>query len=1623
MAPRSGFGNKSSGFGAFSSSQTLSNLSYLAPPPETSRISDANVVVSFKAFQKKDETTKVKALEDLTSYVKAHPFENDGGIEDAIVEAWVAVYPRMSIDNSRRVRELAHGLLVCFLHSTRKRIEKHLPKFFPAWYAGRSDSSPSVVQIVRQGQQALISSPEKMAHAITKCQSILLRYACDCLQETKDSLSDERSTKPEDAEAKYYRVITGSMVIVKALMALVPAGSRAEHLDLYKEYFSNEKLWESISSNDSNTTKACCTTLVLALDEFPEIINEQKSVLRRVLLTEGLKTDSIGSADAFANTLLRFTEKYPEVWTAKSNERKTPVSRLCRFIEKGSQHSGRQYWNSLSGLIQKIPLKNFPLVVALKLLESMRLGMATRLDKMMPSESWKCYAEVGAYFMTGLESQESLELAQKAIMPVFEDALGPKRESSTWSIEGSPYQILNSIYVVLMSTPLQELHDLLQETLKKLSSNLCAAIASSLPAVSRDHVQSQEIISVQGRRWFSFLGAIQAAAKVSNGSTTKTIDDTSLEVVQKCLQVLDARNLNPFGAAQVLRHAFENTDILDSEVPHLIDFLVKIAKSSMENVLRSRTRTDILAILRALGSSKGPMASSYSNVWNIWIDEISSITTPQLHSIVLESLASLASSAPGTQLALENTGLQNLLVKTCICEAAVVKLDSIQAVLDANCLTTPSRETLILGIVKLTDIALMDLERLALMWNMIVSREGKTIMGNIDLGIAVNTKLLSMIERASTKPSLAVTLTGTHIACMNSTSPEARRQVTDGIIRNELAEAKLTSLDIPTLTHLYTSYEAIANEYGSLSMPDFSIWLKDLEITLNHFGIDPSLAISSPLGCTQFFVDQVPADEVELSLDSQHRTCSIRLASFFVKINAEIPLFFQNLPDEEKIAILSLLIITAEMMNDEMNTSDQDLYTDFLAQVHDFYTQTNQCVENILANLDRNFASLFASTLISSINTTPIGYYYARAVNVCFQTAESLFNGEFVLSLLESRDLLNPKIENPLAIVALMSPLKLRLPPSEKVVRFGNQLLSEIQGMKPDSTNFAATICVLLFTIDIMISEGISIPPNRMVFAIRSLIPCIEPSFNSPGQLADIFNVLSKLLGMSSLVYGPHWENVIMAVTAFLEYASSRISPEMLVPLYAALALLENVETIPEPNEDLAEALEMSQTARYQALVNLIKADRQDHEYSLAFTMVDDAIQRQTMLLPTKSLVGVFDLIDILLSEFKAIQLTVLKLLRRALPQIQEEYVADVILEKKSAELPKDLLNIASEPVGEECALGLYFNPVTSRFENNQEKDADVSSEVMSYLYSWLVVFEMYSLVPVALRSDYTNELKDMDAFSPFFKFIVRVLCQNNGHCISLAKLGITPDLIRTYGSDGNVKTVHMQNMYHLATHLYFLSLKLVPDVFRRWYLDFGAKQIKVSLEEWTSKYISPLIVESLLDDVSSWAENQSSTDDENESLNVRISRNTKEITAGYEIDEVEATIAIKIPPSFPIGTVEVVGTNRVGVNDKKWQSWVRSTQGVIMFSNGSIIDGLVAFKRNMVGAMKGQSECAICYAIISADKRMPDKRCGTCANFFHKTCLYKWFQTSSQNSCPLCRNPIDYLGADTQARRGGREV
>lgn len=94
-AATGGLGGFTNTFGGFSSASAQaaapSSLSYVAEPPDLSRISDPNLVVAFKNLTKKDDITKTKALEDIKETVLRLGNRTDD-LEEGFLEAWVWCY-------------------------------------------------------------------------------------------------------------------------------------------------------------------------------------------------------------------------------------------------------------------------------------------------------------------------------------------------------------------------------------------------------------------------------------------------------------------------------------------------------------------------------------------------------------------------------------------------------------------------------------------------------------------------------------------------------------------------------------------------------------------------------------------------------------------------------------------------------------------------------------------------------------------------------------------------------------------------------------------------------------------------------------------------------------------------------------------------------------------------------------------------------------------------------------------------------------------------------------------------------------------------------------------------------------------------------------------------------------------------------------------------------------------------------------------------------------------------------------------------------------------------------------------------------------------------------------------
>jgi hypothetical protein len=87
-------------------------------PPDLSRIADAKLAISFKNFLKKDEVTRIKALDEIKDYVST--VESRGAtLDDGFLDAWVCLQAYLADRNLTlivfRRSKSTHGPQLTFL--------------------------------------------------------------------------------------------------------------------------------------------------------------------------------------------------------------------------------------------------------------------------------------------------------------------------------------------------------------------------------------------------------------------------------------------------------------------------------------------------------------------------------------------------------------------------------------------------------------------------------------------------------------------------------------------------------------------------------------------------------------------------------------------------------------------------------------------------------------------------------------------------------------------------------------------------------------------------------------------------------------------------------------------------------------------------------------------------------------------------------------------------------------------------------------------------------------------------------------------------------------------------------------------------------------------------------------------------------------------------------------------------------------------------------------------------------------------------------------------------------------------------------------------------------------------
>ena len=1588
------FGASQSGF-----QTVISPLSYIAEQPDLSEISDPRVVVAFKNLGKKDSTTKTKALEELQEHLSA---AGQNGIETAVLEAWANLYPRTSIDNSRRVRQLSHTLQGWTTTSSGRRIVPYLPKAIGSWLAGTYDSDKGVARSAQDALQSSFPTLEKREALWKVYRQALIDYVDEALLvQSQQTLSDERTTSLDDSEAKHVRVVsTAALILVQLIERESSSVSAKLGLD-YTRLLGNDKLWEYAYHKDPSMRRAIYALILPTVTNLEDYLDFK--VISTCFLAKALHINQLGSSGEYVDALLSLTQHRSRFWTTDYTS-KTPSSRrLFQFLEKGSQRGPESFWTSLGQLIRIIPVQTWitassdqpSLKDAEALLEALHEGAVNAEEpRQNISAAWSTYASTALWLIRDMKIDAPQALLEKQVYPIILQHISKSPTSSQWEIPtAQSTQLCSRILVSLVGLDDRSLTDIWT----KVTSDIINFVKISLPETSKDFRSSQDTVIARAGRYCKLQEQVTRSIPQESSVRSK-IEESSVSIISDCIKILRDRKGKPYGAAGTIA-AVLSVLPADSKLEQVDEFL----SSDFNTLLASPSGSILISILQRCDKYPSYHAC-FDRCVEMLLDNGSLPDRDDLLVCLLQeakvsdlnrSSALAAFVTKSLDSALDGEFGKWKVVKALLGNKAML---SPYGSVESN--DQPDLYALILGtmmgslsIEERRDAALVGFEEA------LSANDAAASISSIDSA----SRLLPLLLLAADSPKedtskRASELTSRLRSLMKQAGSAAMSSSTFELLRQQFqGTGQLISVfgmvELAEQT-LKDSGDAHRQDIFASLLPTAEHWQAALKQFL-HQNPPPESAITSPLQGTVHAIDRNDLNLPEsIPRDSDDFSIAMRLTFYVTKLLSNIgTVGYKQLESLYLYYPQALQLINAKITIDTSNDLWLNSTPEVIEEAVDVMSKGQKLirkwVQECVATPDavKSIVNVWQRQISNMHGTSPQAYIHGLCFNSIMTDYMGLIGPTHALNSWKTEIGSMNQSSDIVQSAALVSVLQEILPGSVEGKKLCNELIADATSLRDPKINVADLRPLILLNMLLHEDNGLisSIPMQRVVFLFQNLVLILSSEKPPPPVQSEIYKLLSCIVSAVSEIYGDYWEQILDVMVDMWEDDDAE---ENLPNLHSSLWLLSRLRSLltKEPNEDLIDAWKAKRSSLDAGLAHVLTSwVKDDTGTNYPRYITAESLSRQLRLVDVTTLDRVEGLYPLLGSEQHSVQTAAYELLHRTVPARQEQISIHVALEKQVAHLPAELISLIA--------------PFANLESNRETPQGDKAKAIRTHLLGWALLFDNFTNASFKLKEMYHGDIKNSAFLPTLLDLICEILRITSGRPVDASKLDITSVKLQDHG-------FMEREAQSLATYLYYISLLHVPDLVKEWFIE-QKNRIKSPLESWTQKHISPLIVAASLEAATEWATTQ---DQDDRPVSIKASPKGSELVASIGIDEESPPIslAISLPGAYPLEQATVTSRNRVGVSDKNWQSWMRTFQ-IIIFSTGNLIEGLIAFRRNVQGALKGQTECAICYSIIGTDMKTPDKKCGTCKNTFHSVCLFRWFKSSNSSSCPLCRNNFNY--------------
>jgi E3 ubiquitin-protein ligase listerin len=1178
-------------------------------------------------------------------------------------------------------------------------------------------------------------TPEKQLALRKRYQEQVLVFCRIIIdEESAQTLSDERTVSPDEAAAKYGRVVAAALGLIANLIGEYNAEDMHKAGNEYEELIQSKKVWSLATSLDPNVRRALHRYVrsFIQNESTKKMLN--LSQISSAYIEKGLESDQKSSASEFLETLTALTHFDPLIWTEHWTSKKPAHVRLRHFLRHGSQSAPQQYWTKIAALLELLPSPALPALPeeSEQLLGAFHKGITKKDEpRMYLLPGLLAYVQTIGTISKRLPDEDQKKVLRDSVLPIVRAYIFPSTDLA-WTLPNN-----GASDVVQKALELQGVISVFTTEWVALSEQLVDCINMSLSKDSKDYASSQKSVRDAGIRWTTTLSLV-----LRSDNSGADYDVQATEVLRQILEVCKSQNGEPYGAISVAAHLVKECRSLFAENSDALSMIETFLLNDLPKVYLSPSLKPLASILGAFGNRE-----VFKAAWTACLKTTLQDSESSRQVAGFKELVNALDSSTYSTILLEDAKVRDFLI---------ARLDHTlngddQWDFIAEILAHSKQEPLETEILASMTAALSISSRAqnSLSGFLKLSKTSphmlQTYVDTVD-GRELLSHILRLTENRDDEIAHSALELNERIHSIVAYEIVARDNTRHGII--EVIHAGLTSAspDSVSVETLISQAQTLMKSKSDMTLepllPQASLWRKELS---EYLTIPPlyALAVTSPLHEAVIAVDQasvVPQLPNASGRDLDGYSVPLRMAVYTTELLKSSPDLFK-LDAELLSELLQLLVQTMVLANDNLGlvgcnglwsphhplvetdmiefvSQSQSLITSWLQGSADWWLDASASSSYSFVN--RAIQSLFED----SKGRSATSYYAAHSYYFLIKELIDVHGwparrspdvSERLMDLRRSKDLFRT-----LAYVSSHVDVFSNGPISS---RWYNELLADLTGL--DISKKGEEALQKLLILNAMVSgqeESIiaTAAHQRLVFFVRHVTAWLREE-SVPATVKTITcAVVSKLLPSLLGLYGDHWEALITWINEFwlkLQLMDMNPYSDTLPLLHSTLRLytaLRRMTLDDECNEDLIETIQSFEKDTFVGLLNILSLERHcPDNLHQPLRIVNELIARVFDQLPFQDLQKPESLYHLMNCKSEAIQLTSYKLLHKQIPLLQAQLSLEIVIDNKIAQLPDELLSLVLD------------TPKRNELEDT-DLDRGIPLPLKGYLLSWMLVFDHF---------------------------------------------------------------------------------------------------------------------------------------------------------------------------------------------------------------------------------------------------------------------------------------------------------